>query len=377
MRLFSVSAIGAAMLFGTIGCEYGSDKESSASSTELRAKDTFATADENATCPVVPDHTSLDSANEESSATLPTTETPSTATTETPSTATTATPSTATTATSLPLPVPVLSTSVSTKSLKLQNGGGEVIINVAADGTGEIVENGKVVSKVKNLAVKVNGQWVWNWKKIADMGKFRIGSIAKCIGPLGILMLIGDVTYAGMDYALGDAAAQMGVRQKGCAERMVKAAAGIQCLRAQTGKASCVDATKACPDAFFGASLTQDCGLEPGFDGLVDQLADAIGRTSALRGGTGYDSKQMGPITDGIKSGKFATDPSITCSMRASAAGCTFTSPTIYAAPAGFEEAKKAWEDSDRGLFESKQSEAYKKCTTDACRAIIATWKDC
>lgn len=199
--------------------------------------------------------------------------------------------------------------------------------------------------------------------------------VFRCAGVIAALMGIAELAHAGMDAALGDAAAAMGVRQQECQERFGRAAAGIQCLRRQSG--SCSDAVAACPDAFFGANLMQTCGAEPGVHELVTALAQAIAATSVRAGGHGTLPDPAGQIAAAIQSGQFATNPQMTCSLRPIIRDCQFLSGSVFTVP-GFNEAKACWEGASRGIFQSKYEEAQLCCAGNAaCLTQLAPMQDC
>lgn len=255
------------------------------------------------------------------------------------------------------------------------------IIEILADGTGVIKDAaGTVIQTIKGFATRTAGGWVIRPTMVPDYlnGAKIIGRVAKCFGPIAALALIAELSYAGMDASLGDAAAKMGVRLKDCQERFTKVVSGIQCLLRQPNTTKCTDAVNACPDAIFGANLTMSCAAEPAFQELVDALAATIGDTGCRPGGWGTISPDPAHrIADAIKNGTFATDPSKVCKMRARVENCTFVNGDIFPSPAGFDEAKRCWEGASRGVFESKYEEALKCCTTAACRANMGLVNNC
>ncbi|HEU0037079.1 MAG TPA: hypothetical protein VFQ53_40995 [Kofleriaceae bacterium] len=261
---------------------------------------------------------------------------------------------------------------------------GAVSLEITADGTGIFRDvAGRVLQTIRGFASRVGGQWVINWSAAARAGVSNLAGITRtilprCIGGIAAMLLLSEMVYAGMEYSLGDAAKAMGVRLQDCQDRFAKHVAGITCLLRQPVTNQCTDAVKACPDAFFGANLIQSCGTEPGMQDLIDALVRAINSTSTYAGGAGTISPDpANTISDAIKQGKFATDPSITCSMRALLKSCTFYPGSVFPSPAGFDEAKACWENASRGIFESKWEQANKCCTTDACRMFISTMKSC
>jgi hypothetical protein len=241
---------------------------------------------------------------------------------------------------------------------------------------------GKIVNQYPKAARKVAGQWVWDWKGNAPgldlLKRVKITRIAKCVGVTAAMLLLSELVYAGLEESLGPSAASMGVRQQDCQQRFAKAAMGIQCLKRQAAATTCAQAVQACPDAFFGANMVQSCATEPGMNDFVDALVLAIDGTSARAGGFGTITPDPGnSIADAIRQGKFATDTAITCTLRASQSGCAFTPGSVFPQPAGFMEAKACWDNATRGVFESKWTEAYNCCTTDACRGFINPFKNC
>jgi hypothetical protein len=259
----------------------------------------------------------------------------------------------------------------------------DLILDILEDGTAVIRDAaGKIIEKYPKAAQKVAGQWIWDFKGRAPssdlLKRCKLGKIAKCAGVIGTLLLLSDLAYAGMDLALGPAAGQIGVRLQDCQDRFAKAIGGIACLNRQAGATTCAQAVQSCPDAFFGANLNQSCGTEPGMDELIAALVAAIERTSARGGGWGYISPDPAHlIADAILQGRFATSPEMTCTMRPRVQACAFVNGDVFPAPAGWDEAKTCWENASRGVFESKWTEAYNCCTTDACRAFLGSVKNC
>jgi hypothetical protein len=255
------------------------------------------------------------------------------------------------------------------------------IVEILADGTGVIMdEAGNVLQKIPRLATKVGGQWVIKPENVPKElnGARIIARVAKCFGPIGGLLLIAGLSYAGMDIALGDAAAKMGVRLKDCQDSFATVVKGITCLVYLPWATKCTDAVKACPDAIFGANLTMTCGAEPTFPALVDALAAALAGTANRPGGAGSVKPDIAHlIQDAIKNGTFASDTSKVCTMQASISNCTFVDGSIFPPPAGYTEAKNCWNNASRGIVTSKWEEAISCCTTDACRSILASFKDC
>ena len=162
------------------------------------------------------------------------------------------------------------------------------IIEILADGTAVVKDAaGKVIATIPKFAAKTSGGFVIRPSMIPDWlkGAKLTVRLAKCFGPITALMLLSELAYAGMDVSLGGAAAQIGVRLKDCQDRFAKHAAGIQCLVRQGPGTKCLDAVKACPDAFFGANMLASCGAEPGMQALIDALVAAINATSSQGGG--------------------------------------------------------------------------------------------
>lgn len=199
--------------------------------------------------------------------------------------------------------------------------------------------------------------------------------VFRCAGVIGALLGIAELANAGMEASLGDAAAQIGIRQQECQDRFKRAVEGIQCLRRHTG--TCSEAVSACPDAFFGANLLQTCGAEPGMNELVQILARAIAATGARGGGHGSLPDPSGLIAAAIQSGQFATNPQMTCTLRPLIRDCQFLPGSIFTVP-GFNEAKACWEGATRGIFESKYEEAQACCAGNgACLTQLSGMQDC
>jgi hypothetical protein len=252
---------------------------------------------------------------------------------------------------------------------------------VLADGTIRILNAaGTVVETYPKAAVNIGGQWVIKWKGAPPQSlvNVRFVKIAKCFGVIGGLLMISELTYAGVNVALGPAAAQMGVRLQDCQDRFAKVIAGINCLYHQPAAATCAASVAACPDAFFGGNLVMSCGAEDGMNALVDALAAAINGTAVRAGGWGTISPDpAGQIASAIRSGTFALNSGATCTLRPTVSNCTFVNGSVFPAPAGFTEAKACWEGASRGIFETKWEEAYNCCTTNECRGSLQLVKNC
>jgi hypothetical protein len=252
---------------------------------------------------------------------------------------------------------------------------------IRANGTAVIrdLATNQVIREIPGFLANVNGQWVIRWHLVPPgfTNMHFLAHTARCLGPIAALIFIAEMANAGMQVALGDAAAQIGVRLQECKDRFAKVAAGIACLRGRPAATTCSDAVAACPDAFFGANLATSCGDEPAFAELVDALAAAIAATSTRPGGSGTLAGGAGSIADAIRSGTFATNASKTCTMRARVEDCEFKAGDIFPPPPGFTEAQTCWDNATRGVFQSKYEEALECCTTAQCRATLWAMRDC
>jgi len=269
---------------------------------------------------------------------------------------------------------------------------GPVELVIDNQGNGKLVTvrtktapGGKVVGEVGKIAVRdAKGAW-WLVRSAGAELKAAGWSVTKasfrCIGPVGALMLAGQLAYAGMDEALGPSVAAMGGRQQKCADRIAEAAKGVGCLMGQDHKTKCQDAVNACPAAFFGSNLVQSCGDEPSMGPLVEAAAAAIGRTGNLSGGRPASNSEPSVVADAIREGRFAREPDLTCRMRpvTLALSCEMLEGDLMKVE-GFSEAKACWDGASRGVTpwsDSKWTTANKCCTTDACRAHIGGLKGC
>lgn len=249
---------------------------------------------------------------------------------------------------------------------------------IVRDGAGRVVETLRGV-----LAKLPGGGWMIRQTPGSPvpeiLKRVKFWNVAKCVGVISTLLLLSELSYAGMEAALGPAAAQMGIRQVDCQERFGRAVGGIQCLLRQGSQTTCAQAVTSCPDAFFGANLVQSCGTEPGMNELVDALVAAIQNTSVLSGGRGYITPDpAGQIAAAIRQGTIATSPEMTCTLRTVTQGCQFLQGSIFGPPAGWSEAKACWEGASRGILESKYQQAQRCCNgAAACLAQLTPMQNC
>jgi hypothetical protein len=256
---------------------------------------------------------------------------------------------------------------------------GTAVIREITVSSGGRVTVGRVIMTITNAA---RGGMINNaiFQNLVKQG-IRVMRVSACTGVIMWALFAGQMAYAGMEYALGPAAEQMGIRGAECKDRVGKAAKGIACLRSQSG--TCSDAAKNCSDAFFGPLLETDCALESEsarqqVQGLYTELAMAIEGASTLKGGAGYLPAKRQELLDALKDPrKFQSDASIMCSMRDQVHGengdpkCSVVPGSVYASAPGVLEAKKCWEDAGGLGWGYRIDRAKACCTTDACRQML------
>jgi len=262
---------------------------------------------------------------------------------------------------------------------------GTAVIREITVGRGGQVTVGRVIMTIANAARGgMANQAIFS--KLVERG-IRVVRVSACAGVITWALFAGQLAYAGMEYALGPAAEQMGVRGAECKERVGKAAKGIACLRSQSG--TCSDAAKNCGDAFFGPLLETDCALESEaarqqVQGLYTELALAIEGAAALKGGAGSLPAKRQELVDALKDPrKFQSDASIMCSMRDQVHGengdpkCSIVPGSVYASAPGVLEAKKCWEDAGGLGWGWRIDRAKACCTTNACRQLLGGLDKC